>query len=238
MINTDLTVIIPVYNEEEIIQEVILSWLAMLRSLKIAFVVKAYNDGSKDSTLEKLNELLKKNSELQVLDKPNSGHGPTILEGYRDSNSTWVFQVDSDNEMDALYFIGLWEVRDDYDLILGKRVHRVSPLSRRMITLVARMTNRFLYRSRITDVNSPYRLYRKKAFLDAFQKVPLDTFAPNVLLSGFASLKKLRIVEIPVPAKLRETGEVSIQKFKLFKVALKSLRQTVRFRFSQAVKNS
>jgi glycosyltransferase involved in cell wall biosynthesis len=234
----DLTIIIPVYNEEEIIQEVVRTWITMLQSLKIHFIIKAYNDGSKDATLKKLNELAETNSELQVIDKPNSGHGPTILNGYRESDSPWIFQVDSDNEMEAVYFIGLWEVRDEYDLILGKRVQRVSPFSRRIITSVARLTNRILYGSTITDVNSPYRLYRREAFIDAFDVVPPDTFAPNVLLSGYASANKLRIAEVPVPAKLRQTGEVSIQKFKLFKVAIKSLRQTIRFRFSLASNKS
>jgi dolichol-phosphate mannosyltransferase len=238
MSSTDLTVIIPVYNEEEIIQEVVLSWLTLLRSLEIHFVIKAYSDGSKDNTLVKLIELSKTNSELQVFDKPNSGHGPTILGGYRDSSSTWIFQVDSDNEMEAVHFRRVWEIRDDYDLVLGKRVQRVSPLSRRMITLTARLTNRILYGPGTTDVNSPYRLYRREPFIDAFEKVPPDTFAPNVLLSGYATIKNLRIAEVPVPTKLRETGEVSIQKFKLLKVALKSLQQTIRFRFSHAMNNS
>ena len=233
MSSIDLTVVIPVYNEEEIVQDVINSWLTTLRSLEINFVIKAYNDGSKDSTLLKLKELSNNNFELKIFDKPNSGHGPTILRGYRDSYSKWIFQVDSDNEMDAIHFKELWEIRNDYDLIVGKRVQRVSSISRHIITLVARLTNKILYGSGIVDVNSPYRLYRRDTFIDAFQKMPGDTFAPNVILSGYAVRKKLKFIEIPVPTKLRETGEVSIRKIKLILAALKSFIQTIRFRFSK-----
>jgi dolichol-phosphate mannosyltransferase len=234
MLRTDLTLIIPVYNEEEIIQEVILSWLKILRSLNLNFVIKAYNDGSKDNTLLKLKELSNSNFELQVIDKPNSGHGPTILEGYRDSNSEWIFQVDSDNEIEAVHFKKLWEVHNDYDMVLGKRVQRVSPLSRRLITIVARLTNNILYGYGIVDVNSPFRLYRRDKFMDTFRKIPDDTFAPNIVLSGYAIKKKFKIAEVPIPCKMRVTGEVSIKKFTLFRVAVKSLKQTIRFRFSNA----
>ena len=234
MSSIDLTVVIPVYNEEEIVQDVINSWLTTLRSLEINFVIKAYNDGSKDSTLLKLKELSNNNFELKIFDKPNSGHGPTILRGYRDSYSKWIFQVDSDNEMDAIHFKELWEIRNDYDLIVGKRVQRVSSISRHIITLVARLTNKILYGSGIVDVNSPYRLYRREKFIDAFQKIPIDTFAPNVILSGYAVKKTFKIAEIPAPCKSRKTGEVSIKKLKLLKVALLSLKQTISFRFSHA----
>jgi dolichol-phosphate mannosyltransferase len=235
MVTIDLTVIIPVYNEEEIVQEVMTSWLTILRSLNINFAINAYNDGSKDGTLLKLKELSNMNVELQVFDKPNSGHGPTILRGYRDSNSKWIFQVDSDNEMDAVHFKELWEIRNDYDLVIGRRVQRVSPTSRHIISFIARLTNKIFFGSGITDVNSPYRLYRRNKFIDTFQKMPIDTFAPNVILSGYAVKKKFKITEIPVPSKLRKTGEVSIKKFRLLKVALLSLQQTIRFRFSNAL---
>jgi glycosyltransferase involved in cell wall biosynthesis len=223
----------PIYNEEEIIQEVIISWLTILRNIKINFVIKAYNDGSKDNSLLKLKGLSIIHTELQVINKPNTGHGPTILEGYRESSTRWIFQVDSDNEMVADHFKSLWQIRNDYDLVIGKRAHRVSPLSRRIVTLLSELTIKVFYGFGIADVNSPYRLYRKDKFIDVYQNIPIDTFAPNVLLSGYAVKKKLKFIEIPVPTKLRETGEVSIKKLKLILVALKSFIQTIRFRFSK-----
>jgi hypothetical protein len=140
--------------------------------------------------------------------------------------------------MDAMHFKEFWNSRHQYDLIIGKRVQRVNPLSRQLITFVARWTNKILYGSGIVDVNSPYRLYRRERFIDAFQKIPVDTFAPNVLLSGYAVKKQYRIVERSVPSTLRKTGVVSIKKLKLFKAAIKSLRQTIRFRFSHAFSKS
>jgi dolichol-phosphate mannosyltransferase len=232
-VQDSLTVVMPIYNEEEIITSVVNSWLDVLRNLHVQFSFLAYNDGSKDNSLLKLKDLSNKNAELCVRNKPNSGHGPTILEGYRESSSKWIFQVDSDNEMGADHFKELWEIRNDYDLVIGKRIQRAGPPSRRIITFLSRVTITIFYGFGIADVNAPYRLYRRDKFIDAYQKIPLNTFAPNVLLSGYAIRKKLKFIEIPVPTKLRETGEVSIRKCKLILAALKSFIQTIRFRFSK-----
>lgn len=93
------------------------------------------------------------------------------------------------------------------------------------------MTSIFIYGKGVSDVNSPYRLYRNEKFKDAFQLIPQDTFAPNVLLSGYAAYNKMRLFETAIPFKSRTTGEVSIKKWKLLKAAIKSWTQTVKFRY-------
>ena len=49
------------------------------------------------------------------------------------------------------------------------------------------MTIRLFYRSKISDSNCPFRLFRNDKFRSVFEKIPNDTFAPNVILSGMAS---------------------------------------------------
>lgn len=226
----ELTLVMPVYNEEEIISLVIQDWIRELRELKIDFILKVYNDGSKDDTSHILNQENKKYPELQVIDKPNSGHGPTILQGYREANTPWIFQVDSDNEMKAKHFGSLWNNREEFDLLIGTRESRKQPLSRKIVTSISRATVNTFFGKGVTDVNSPYRLIRKEAFENIIQSIRQDTFAPNVIISGMAAKKNLRIFETYIPVKFRTTGEVSIQKWKLFESAVKSWWQTVIYR--------
>ena len=54
---TELVVIIPVYNESEIIKEVLEDWVQTLNTLQIKYKIKLYNDGSIDSTQFILNNL-------------------------------------------------------------------------------------------------------------------------------------------------------------------------------------
>lgn len=135
-----LKVIIPVYNEEGAIAVVIDDWTQKLASLKIDFKIYIYNDGSKDDTLLILNDLAKENNHLVVVDKPNSGHGPTILKGYKENlDAEWLFQVDSDNELKATDFDKFWDIREDFDFIIGNRKQRKSPLPRIIITQISRI---------------------------------------------------------------------------------------------------
>jgi len=229
---TELKVIIPVYNEEGAISEVIEDWTQTLLSLKIKFKICVFNDGSKDNTIKILNDLAAKNKHLVVVDKPNSGHGPTILKGYRENlDVTWLFQVDSDNELKASEFEKFWELRYDFDFLIGTRIHRDSPLPRIITTAISKLIVGFIYGNIVTDVNAPFRLMRSSKFRDDIVKIPNNTFAPNLIISGIANIRKLRIKQLNVTHHNRETGEVSIKKWKLFKAAFTSLLQTIAFRF-------
>lgn len=230
-----LSVVIPVYNEEEVIETVLNDWHSTLTSMGIEFQIKCYNDGSKDDTWGVLRELEDSLAHLNVYDKQNSGHGPTILKGYRDSfDSTWIFQVDSDDEIPASEFFKVWEERALYDLILGRRIKSKTPLPRKIISFISRIVVGLLYGSNVSDVNTPFRLMRVGALSEYIGKIPPTTFAPNLLVTGLAALKGLKYLEVPVHYRVRQTGTISIQKLKLLKVSCRALLETVRFRFKSA----
>lgn len=230
---SELSLIIPVYNEEEIIEHVISDWSNELDKLKINYEIHSYNDGSKDNSLEKLNQLTNHFPRLIVHNKANSGHGPTILKGYRENNSSeWIFQTDSDNELPASYFKYLWKKRDEFDFLIGIRDGRSQHPFRRFVSAVSRWTVWLFYNKGVKDVNAPYRLMRVDCFKDMYFKIPDDTFAPNLIVSGYAVLKNLRIYQIPVPHQNRSTGQVSIKKFKLLKAVARSYFQTIKCRFN------
>ena len=83
-----------------------------IHNLKIDFELIVYNDGSSDNTLDELERAKLKYKEIKIVDK-NSGHGPTILKGYQDSNAKWIFQMDSDNEIKVKDFDKLWLFKDN-----------------------------------------------------------------------------------------------------------------------------
>lgn len=228
----ELAVIVPVYNEREAIVPVLDEWRQMLDSLGMRYRIAAYNDGSRDGTTEILTEYGKKHSDtVCVTNKENSGHGPTILRGYREyvEKSEWLFQIDSDNEMPAASFPLLWAAREKSDFLLGRRAGRHQPFSRKLVSMFSRLAVRLFYRASVWDVNAPYRLMRSNCFVQLFSKIPPDTFAPNVIISGFVGKEKLRFAEFDIPHTNRQTGEVSIRKWKLLKSAVRSFWQTVKF---------
>ena len=230
----DLAVIMPVYNEEGAIEQVINKWTQELDKYEIDYNICAYNDGSKDSTAQILESISKKYPQLKYVNKPNSGHGSTILQGYRETcnDYEWIFQIDSDDEMGPEGFNSLWNNRENYDFLVGIRDKRIQSLPRKIISKVSRLTIKLFYGfNGPYDVNSPYRLMKGKVFANLYNAIPQNTFAPNVIISGFVANRKLRFYETPVNCKLRQTGEVSIQKLKLLKAAARSFAQTIAFSF-------
>ena len=228
-----LCVVMPVYNEEEAIGNVLEKWAAALDALGIDWEIRAYNDGSRDNTLETMKAVAAKRPRISVRDKPNGGHGPTILQGYREAAADgfdWIFQIDSDDEMGPEHFSALWDRRGDADFLAGRRAGRSQGWARKLVSGVSRWTVRVFYGGGgIWDVNTPYRLMRVPAFRGFYSAIPPTTFAPNVILSGLAARPGLRCVELPVPQHDRTTGEVSIKKWKLLKAAAKSFGQTMAF---------
>mgnify|MGYP002624606225 FL=1 len=228
----ELAIIMPLYNEADSIEGVVHKWITEFHRLDIAFELHAYNDGSRDDSLIKLKALADHFPELVVHNKVNSGHGPTILQGYREQGHfPWLFQIDSDDELDIVGFEAIWNSRENHDFLIGDRGNRNSPPARSFITWVTRLTVELFYGKGVQDVNCPFRLMRSATFNRLFDQIPESTFAPNVIISGYVALKKLRFKEVRIQHQFRTTGEVSIRKWKLFRAAFLSFWQTVKFRF-------
>ena len=80
----------------------------------------------------------------------------------------------------------------------------------------------------VKDANSPFRLI-KKSFLSKNIDRITNSIIPNVLISIIAAKdKSLKFID--VGHKERETGEVSIKKWKLFVFCLKSLKEIIQFK--------
>ena len=227
----DLMVVMPVYNEEECIEAVVRSWREKIATLTPNFVILVLNDGSKDGTAAAL-QSFEGDAQVRVINKTNSGHGPTILQGYRiaAAEAEWVFQCDSDDELPPDYFPRLWEKRAKYDALFGIRAHREQDSARRLLSAGSRLVVKTLFGRGVRDVNTPYRLLRSSILKPLAEAIPDDTFAPNIIISGVFSRRKLRIYNTPVPHENRKTGTASLTSSKVWKVAFKSLRQTLAFR--------
>lgn len=226
-----LALVIPVYNEEACIEAVLRSWNQILEELIPGqYRMLVYDDGSSDNSYQKIQEIAKKYPAIIPHTQQNIGHGPTLLRGYREgfAQANWVLQIDSDDEINPKDFPSFWKQKDQYDFVIGKR-NRDSPWIREIITDFSRNVIHLFCGNAIYDTNCPFRLLSSRVFQKEVAKIPKETFAPNLLISGLASKKRLRILEIPITHKFRETGHVSIRKFRLLKVAILSLVQTMRF---------
>ncbi|MDA1043891.1 MAG: glycosyltransferase family 2 protein [Verrucomicrobia bacterium] len=234
----DLVVVVPVFNEQGTIEKIVRAWNDELQKLNISYEIHVYDDGSSDDTDVILSRLDAEMPELVPHRGQNAGHGPTILAGYvaNCDRAEWIFQVDSDDEMGPDWFYKLWNIRHDHDFVAGRRYERQSSYSRKYVSFFARAAVMSFYGPSIFDVNCPYRLMRSSEFRACFASIPKDTFAPNVIIAGYAARRNLKTVEVHVPHQSRYSGVVSIAKWGLLKGAAKSMAQTIRYRFESLPK--
>lgn len=225
-------VVIPVYNEQGALKQLVDAWLRVLDTMAVNARLLLINDGSHDGSWDLLEQLSSANSRLMIRNKQNEGHGPTILCGYREAvkQAEWVFQTDSDLEVHPDDFPALWKHRHEADVILGVRTGRKAPWLRKGITRILGIVLRMGYRVRFQDPNCPFRLLRVSAIQAVVEKIPSDTFAPNPVIAALAVRAGAPWLEIPVGYRPRETGEVSIQRIKLLRAAFRALIETVALR--------
>jgi len=223
-----LTVVMPVYNEQARVAQVVREWTAELERLRIDYRLCLYDDGSSDETPRILTELAAQEPRLVLTRHANRGHGPTILRGYREAQGEWVLQVDSDGELPADGFEALWGRRQEHDFLIAVREGRRVSLMRRLVTAGARISVRTLFGARLRDVNSPCRLMRRSRLEPLLAHLPTEPFAPNVLLVGLAARAGLRIEERLVPHRGRGEGRGSLTMGRLVRGVLRSVADTVR----------
>lgn len=92
-----VSVIIPIYNQENLIEKVI---NAIYGSTYTNLEVIAVNDGSKDNTAEVLDNLAAKNPSLRVIHKPNGGKRTAVAAGFHASKADFIVLIDSDSIVD------------------------------------------------------------------------------------------------------------------------------------------
>ena len=110
-----LIIVIPAYNEEENIENVVAQWHPIVEKTGGDSRLFVINDGSTDRTQEELDHLQGKYPQLRTVKKENQGHGATILYGYRCAiaeGADYIFQTDSDGQTLPEEFWKLWLAAD------------------------------------------------------------------------------------------------------------------------------
>jgi len=229
--NPVLAVIIPVYNEEESLPALLKDWQAVFNATGATYRIILIDDGSKDNSLRLLQTLQANDPTLDVHTQVNAGHGAAILKGYRlADNAEWVFQIDSDHQLDTAAFPRLWENRDRYDLLLAERTEKNATFSRQCVSGFSSGIVHLFYGSGAKDVNSPYRLMRGSQLKQALEKIPGGSFAPNVLLTGWFIAKKKHIFTTATDLRTEGSRRRSKMNHYFLQGVLRSALQTIQFR--------
>ena len=227
-----LSIVMPAYNEEEIIERTVREWYEEVISRIPGSELIVVNDCSKDKTGEVLARLAKDTPGLRPLTpERNGGHGRALRHGFDRASQEWVFQTDSDRQHIPSDFWKLWEQRETTDFVLGVRSSRADGPVRVFITTVMRLTNFVVWGLWIRDANCPFKLMRRQAMEKVLMCIPRDSFIPMVMLSIICRKMNYRVREVVVEHLPRRGGEQSLSGlWKWIKVGSRCLRQLLALR--------
>ena len=206
-----LYIVIPAYNEAQNLPDVIRQWYPIVSSHNAEGKSKliVLNDGSRDETQDVLEELKKDCPLLEVVNKENEGHGPTLIRGYRQAlkeHADYIFQTDSDGQTNPDEFESFWEKRHDYDAIFGNRTERGDG------------------KLSVPDANAPFRLMSAEYLAKYLPRLRSDYNLPNVMLTVFGVYYHDRVTFIPISFAPRTQGKNSINMKKIFRIGRNALK--------------
>lgn len=224
-----LFIVVPAYNESENIRNLINDWYPIVEghSGEGQSRLVVVNDGSKDNTYEILCDIAKEKPFLEVLTKPNGGHGSTVLFGYRyalDHEADFIFQTDSDGQTNPEEFEQFWKNRNNYDAQFGNRTERGDGNDRAFVEKTLCRILKHYFGVSIPDSNAPFRLM-SRAYLEEFiPMLPTGYNLPNVMLTTFGVYYHKKVNFIPISFKPRQGGTNSINVKKIVKIGWQALK--------------
>jgi glycosyltransferase involved in cell wall biosynthesis len=216
-----LYIIIPAYNEEETITSVVEQWYPVIAQMGANSRLVILNDGSKDNTEGILAGLKNTYPQLAVINKPNSGHGATVLSGYYyalDEGADYIFQTDSDGQTSPDEFWPFWDLRNEYDLVIGQRIGRQDGISRVVVTRVLKAVIKLRFGVEVADANTPFRLMTRQSLEENIKLIPKEFNLSNVILAVLYVKRNYRVRFIPISFKPRQGGLNSINLSRIFSI--------------------
>lgn len=211
----ELMVVMPAFNEEGAVRRVVREWFRELDDWTERFVFLAIDDGSRDGTAAVLRGLSAElGPRLELVSRPNRGHGQSCLEGYRAACTRqvpWVLQIDSDGQCDPWYFHRFWRMRHDHDVIYGRRVARDDGFRRVVASQVLWLTLLACVGTRCVDANVPYRLMRTARLGPLVDAIPADFGLANVALAALLRWEGWSQGVVPIRFRDRYAGTPSVR---------------------------
>lgn len=161
----DLSVVIPVYNEEESVAE-LTGWIEKVCSgAGLSFEILYIDDGSSDSSWEKIKELAGKHKFIKGLKfRRNYGKAAALHTGFKESSGDVVITMDSDlqDSPDEIPELFRMIMEERFDMVSGWKKKRYDPLIKRSTSKIYNKTARWFSGIRLHDFNCGLKAYRSE----------------------------------------------------------------------------
>jgi len=202
--NVSLSIVVPIYNEEESLPFLVNQFLVIFKPMEETFELVLVNDGSSDKSADVIRKLSFEIPELVgVLLRKNYGQTAAMAAGFDISSGEIVVTLDGDLQNDPADIpLLVNKVRDGFDLVSGWRYRRQdAAISRKLPSKIANRLIGKVTGVRLNDYGCSLKAYRKEVLTDMRLYGELHRFLPVL-----ANIEGARITEVKVNHRARQFG--------------------------------
>ena len=214
----DISIVIPIYNEQDNIIQLIKEVRASLEK-KINYEIIIVDDGSDDNTYEVVNKI---NKNINIIShKKNYGQSIGLRTGIIEANSEYIVTLDGDGQndpRDILKLIKSFDTKINYMMVIGNRVNRIDTKAKKVASRLAFQIRKLLLKDTTPDTGCAIKVFRKKDFLRLPFFNHIHRFLP-FLFNTFGG----KIISIPVNHRSRSSGISKYSNFQRFLVGINDL---------------
>jgi dolichol-phosphate mannosyltransferase len=200
----DLSVVFPVYNEEENLPILLREIAAALEGKGWTYEIVAVDDGSSDRSLEVLHASRANHPTLRVLAlEKNSGQTAALDAAWRAAHGRMVVSLDADLQNDPADIPQMVRKLEETksDMVIGVRVNRQDTWSRKLQSRIGNGVRNWITGDRITDTGCSLKLVKREAIDRVRLFTGMHRFLPTLV--RYAGYK---VVEMPVNHRARQFG--------------------------------
>ncbi len=193
-----LTIIVPVYNEEENLKRVETELSNYLKIASVPSSVLFVNDGSKDNSQALIENICKNNEAFNyILFKENKGLSAAIKAGFDYTDTELVGYIDSDLQTAPEDFNVLLEHIDNHELVTGVRSNRKDSFIKNMSSKIANGIRRAFTHDGMDDTGCPLKIIKT----DYAKRIPmfrgLHRFLPAMIMLQNGRIKQVTVQHFP-----------------------------------------
>tara|TARA_B100000927_G_scaffold291258_1_gene292600 strand:+ start:1744 stop:2700 length:957 start_codon:yes stop_codon:yes gene_type:complete len=204
--NTTLSIIVPLFNEEESLQE-LSNWIdKVANNNKISYELIFIDDGSTDKSWSIINTIKQNNNNVKGISfRRNYGKSAALNVGFAEASGDVVITMDADlqDSPDEIPELLSMILNDGYDLVSGWKKNRKDPLSKTIPTKLYNSVTRKVSGLKLHDMNCGLKAYRKDVVKNIEVYGEMHRYIP--LIAKWAGFQK--ITEKVVQHQARKYGE-------------------------------
>ncbi len=202
--HVSISVVVPVYNEEQSLRPLYESLVTALEREGRAFEIVFVDDGSRDGTFSVLQALHDNDTRIRVVRfRRNFGKTPALVAGFARARGDIVFTMDADLQDDPdeiPQFLG--KLSEGYDLVSGWKYPRLDPFTKTVPSFFFNKMVNMTTGMRLHDMNCGFKVYRRELIDDLKLYGELHRFIPVL-----AHRRGFRVTEVKVKHHPRKYGK-------------------------------